>query len=671
MSLFFFYHILVVNIDAIITDIGYNNMISEVWLLIILQGNNLSKSYGVENIFNNLSLIIRQGEKIGLVGPNGVGKSTLLKCLIGEETIDSGSITIGKNIRIGYLPQTITILDRNKPLIDFVLEEYEDLLKLRQEIIKLQEKMALPEIYNDTKKLEKIMEKYSKAVDHYEREGGYSFESKIKGILIGLGFSEEDFIRNLNTFSGGQKTRIALAKILLRNPELLILDEPTNYLDLKAVEWLENYLQNYTGSILVVSHDRYFLDQVTKRTLELKKYGMESYPGNYSRYLILKEQREEAYRREYEKQQEYIQKQEEFIRKYKSGIKAKQARGRQSILNRLERIEKLQNLRKKAAIEFKVVSGTGEKVLEIHNLKMEYPGNILFQNLSFDITKGEKIALIGDNGTGKTTLLKIIAGKIKNYSGKILLGSRVKIAYFTQEHEDLNMDNTVLEELWINPRMTENEVRSVLGRFLFSGETVEKKVGSLSGGERGRLKLAKLFVQNANLLILDEPTNHIDVETKEVLEDALIEYPGNLLFVSHDRYFINKLATKILELENGKLMQYLGNFDYYKWKKKEFQLDQEARAEALKEKEKRKQKEKQKQVAQQENSQSQLMINKNIKEIEKQIEHYEDILADLSEKLADSETYNNPQDIIQYTQTYKETENILQELYSKWEDLME
>ncbi len=628
--------------------------------MIILQGNNLSKSYGVENIFKNISLIVRQGEKIGLVGPNGVGKSTLLKCLMKEETIDEGLITYGKGIKIGYLPQAVGIIEGEKPLFDYVLEEYQDLVLLRQKINELNLQMSSPEVYNNQKKLENVMAAYAAAMEHYEREGGYSFESKIKGILIGLGFEEADLSRNLNTFSGGQKTRIALAKILLRNPDLLILDEPTNYLDLKAVEWLENHLQNFTGSILVVSHDRYFLDQVTNRTLELKKSGMESYPGNYSRYLILKEQREEAYRREYEKQQDYIQKQEEYIRRYKAGIKSKQARGRQSILNRLERLEKPDEYRKKASIEFRVDSGTGYKVLEVQGLTKEYPGKLLFKDLNFSITKGEKIALIGDNGTGKTTILKIIAGLIDDYSGNIIFGSRVKAAYFTQEHEDLNLDNSVLEELWLSPKMTENEVRSVLGRFLFSGESVEKKVGSLSGGERSRLMLAKLFLQNANLLILDEPTNHIDVETREVLEEALLEFEGSLLFVSHDRYFINKLASKVLELEEGQIKEYLGNFDYYKWKKRELQLDEEAKKEKLinsTKKPKKNIKPKKKDDSQ-----------KQLEDIEKRIEEYEEKLANLSEKLADSNLYNNPDDVKYYSQEYKETETILQELYVKWEE---
>ena len=625
--------------------------------MIVLQCNNLSKSYGIDTIFENVSFVIRQGDKVGLVGPNGVGKSTLLKCIVGEESVDSGIVSLGKGVRVAYLSQSISILEGDKLLIEYVLEEYSDLLKLRQEIDKYQKKMSLPEIYNESKKLEAVMASYSNSVEIYEREGGYSFESKIRGILIGLGFQEADFNRNLSTFSGGQKTRISLAKILIRNPELLILDEPTNYLDLKAVEWLEGYLANFTGTILLVSHDRYFLDQATNVTLELNKSGVENYPGNYSKYLILKEQRQETYRREYEKQQDHIQRQEEYIRKYKAGIKSKQARGRQSILNRLERLDKPEEYNKKAAIEFRVETGTGEKVLEATNLSMEYPGKLVFKGIDINIWKGEKVALIGDNGTGKTTILKMLAGKVSGI-GEIKLGSRVKTAYFTQEHEDLNMNNIVLEELWLSPKMTENEVRSVLGRFLFSGDSVDKKVGSLSGGERSRLMLAKLFLQNANFLILDEPTNHLDIGTREVLEDALLEFSGNLLFVSHDRYFINKLADRVLELEGGKLKEYLGDFDYYKWKKREMQLDEEAKLE------------KSKPIIKKTSKPKPVKDDKkvvSIEKIEKEIELLEEKLAELGEKLGDTGLYSNPEEVKRCTEEYKKIEEELAELYAQWE----
>ena len=625
--------------------------------MIVLQCNNLSKSYGTNIIFENVSFVIRQGDKAGLVGPNGVGKSTLLKCIIEEESVDKGIVSLGKGVKVAYLPQSMSILEVDKPLIDYVLEEYSDLLKLRQDIDKYHKKMSLPEIYNDSKKLEVVMASYSSAVELYEREGGYSFESKIRGILIGLGFQEEDFSRNLSTFSGGQKTRISLAKILIRNPELLILDEPTNYLDLKAVEWLEGYLANFTGVILLVSHDRYFLDQVTNITLELNGSGVESYSGNYSKYLILKEQRQETYKREYTKQQDYIQRQEEYIRKYKAGIKSKQARGRQSILNRLERLDKPEEYRKKAAIEFRMETGTGEKVLEAISLSMEYPGKLLFKDIGINIWKGEKVALIGDNGTGKTTILRMLAGKVSGM-GEIKLGSRVKVAYFTQEHEDLNMSNIVLEELWLSPKMTENEVRSVLGRFLFSVDSVDKKVGSLSGGERSRLMLAKLFLQNANFLILDEPTNHLDIGTREVLEDALLDFPGNLLFVSHDRYFINKLADRVLELEDGKLKEYLGDFDYYKWKKREIQLDEEARLE------------KNKPVIKKASKPKPVKDDKNavsMEKIEKEITLLEEKLVELGKRLGEADLYSNPEEAKRCTEEYKKTEEDLAELYAQWE----
>ncbi len=626
--------------------------------MIVLQGNSLSKSYGAETVFKDISLAITNKDKAGLVGPNGVGKSTLMKCLVGEESIDEGIIIKAKNIKIAYLAQSSSMMEMDMILLDYVMDEYSDLVKMRQELHLLQQKISQPEVHGDAKKLQVKMNQYSVLMEKYEGEGGYSFESKAKGVLVGLGFTEDDLNRSLITFSGGQKTRIALAKILLRSPELLMLDEPTNYLDLKSLDWLENYLINYSGAILLVSHDRYFLNQVTNKTFEMKSSGLEMYPGGYSKYLVLKKEREETHKKAYAKQQEHIKQQEEYIRKYKAGIKSKQARGRQLILNRMQRIDSPDKTGKKINLQFKPDNGTGEKVLEVENLQFSYPGNELFSGLSLALYNGEKTALIGDNGSGKTTLLKIIIGQIAA-QGNIKLGARVKWAYFSQEHEDLNLENTVLEEAWLYSSMTANQVRSVLGRFLFTGDSVEKKVSVLSGGERSRLMLAKLFLQNANLLILDEPTNHLDVETREVLEGALEEFSGNLLFISHDRYFINRLADRVMELDKGKIINYLGDFDYYKWKKRDMELEKEAKQLA--------QVKKQKSI-----KRVQPKIKKtNIADVEIEIAELEQKLSMLSDILGDNETYCNPQEVIVSTEQYKKVEQKLQGLYQYWENLME
>ncbi len=632
--------------------------------MIVLQGNSLSKSYGAKTIFDNISLTITDQDKAGLVGPNGIGKSTLLKCLIGEEEVEQGVISKAKDIRIGYLSQFADVLEEDKPLLDFVMDEFSDLMGLRFEIHELQKQIASPEVYNDPQRLDKVMSSYSSLMERYEREGGYSFESRAKGILIGLGFVEADLNRNLQTFSGGQKTRISLAKLLSRTPNLLILDEPTNYLDLTSLEWLEGHLASYPGAILLVSHDRYFLDQVTNKTFEMKQTGLEVYPGGYSKYLLLKAEREDAYKKAYRKQQDYLQKQQEYILKYKAGIKARQARGRQSALDRLKRLEKPSDFTKRVGLEFEVDSGTGEKVLEVKDLYFSYSNRELFRNLEFNLFKNEKVALIGKNGTGKTTLLKILLGEL-SAKGSILFGSRVKPAYFSQEHENLNLENTLLEELWLYPDMTLNQVRSALGRFLFFDEDAERKVETLSGGERSRLMLAKLFIQRANLLIMDEPTNHLDVATREVLEAALEQFQGNLLFVSHDRYFINRLATRVVELEQGRLTSYLGNFDYYKWKKNELRLDKEHKAAQNKLK-----------IAQTSKKPSK-KANKplsrekaELAKIELEIENFEQRFAELTKVLADPDLYNKPQEAITHAKEYKQIEDKLECLYEAWEQLI-
>ncbi len=638
--------------------------------MIVLQAQNITKSFGADIIFKDVTFIINNSEKIGLVGSNGAGKSTLLKCLIGRESLESGKVMIGKDLNINYLAQSGEDLSGEEKIIDLMLSEFKDIINLKSEIRKFEKLMSDPEIYENKERLQSIMENYSKLLEKYERQGGYSFESKIKGMLKGLGFKEDDFNRSVNTFSGGQKTRLALAKILLRQPDLILLDEPTNYLDIESVEWLENYLAAYPGALLIVSHDRYFLDKVAGRILDLQNKELISYPGNYSKYLRLKEQKMKSDEKSFQKQQGKIKHLEEYVSKYKAGIKSKQARGRQKQLDKLYQVtDRPQAANKKAAISFNMNNSSGEKVLELENIKKSYDGKVLFNNLNFKITKGEKIALIGKNGTGKTTLLKIITSDLQ-FQGNMSFGSRVKIAYFDQEHNNLNESSTVMEEIYTGPHITENEARSVLGRFLFSGEEVEKRVNKLSGGEKSRLVFAKLFLQNANFFILDEPTNHLDVNTCEILEDALEDFQGTILFVSHDRYFINRLATKVVEIENNNITEYQGDYDYYYWKKND--LLEEKKLKEKKEQEKREQEKKEKSKPKKKAKKNNKKPEITISELENKIEELEIKVEEMTHMLSDNTTYTNlGDDVKNLTEEYNTTNSELQKLYEIWEKKIE
>ncbi|WP_298705798.1 ABC-F family ATP-binding cassette domain-containing protein [uncultured Veillonella sp.] len=517
----------------------------------------LSKSFGVRSVFSNVSFEIKRGERVGLVGPNGAGKSTLMKCILGIEDLDDGQVVKDSATTIGYLQQDINLGDES--LAVEIQKAFADVQHWEQELHAVTKELEIsPQNESLLKRLEQIQ-------DRLEWLGGYDYEMQTRRIAYGLGFSDEDLTKSVSEFSGGQKTRINLAKALVRRPNFLFLDEPTNHLDMDMLEWLENYLTSYGGGILIISHDRYFLDRVTTRIVELDHEVAQSYRGNYSRYVEQREAQRKAQQTAYDKQQEYIRKTEEYIDKYRAGIKSKMARGRQSQLNRLERLdapESSENLK----FVFPKAQISADKVLTVEELFLAYGTRDIVEDVSFMIRRGEAVALIGPNGAGKSTILKAIVGDLQPEAGFIDLGSRVSIGYFSQDHEELHPNWSVAEEIMSEFNYSEEKARNVLGMFLFRGDDVFKLVKELSGGERARLSLLKLFLQGDNFLILDEPTNHLDIPTREVVEEALMNFSGTLLVISHDRYFLDKVAKRTLVLGGQHIESYEGNYSYYKEK---------------------------------------------------------------------------------------------------------
>lgn len=629
--------------------------------MIILQGKNLSKSYITNLIFDHVDFHIQEGEKVGLVGPNGTGKSTLFRCITSEESFDSGTLSMSARHTMGYMEQMPEFAP-GFTLLDAVLEMFQDIFAMRDQLRHLEHEMGM----QDGEALENLLEEYSRLTHSYEDLGGFSCESRAKGIIKGLGFDEDDFNREIACFSGGEKTRASLARLLVREPDLLLLDEPTNHLDLDALDWLENFLRNYRGAVLVISHDRYFLDQVTTRTLELNHHTLKSYNGNYSRYTELKAEQELAQMRAYEKQQAEIARTEEYIRKYKAGIKSKQARGREKQLSRVERLEAVGH-NKSMLLNMHEVSGSGEVVLEIRDLAMQYPDKILFSDFTDTIYKGEKIGLIGGNGVGKSTILKIIMGQIEATSGTVKTGSRVKVAYYDQEHRQLNPKNKIIDEIVYQYDVTLNEARDLLAQVLFFGEDVEKRIGDLSGGEKARVALLKIILDEPNLLIMDEPTNHLDISAKEIVEEFLLAFPGTVFMVSHDRYLLDSVCTRTIVLENRKLMSYLGNYSYYRQKAAELER-------AAREKQEELEAELARKTANKPAAQDKPKINKQktrkeIEALEAQIQESEMRSEELSALLADGATYQDEEKSKLLVSEYKALEESIPLLYEKWEEL--
>lgn len=532
----------------------------------ILSCNNISKSFGTDVIIKSCSFNIEDHEKAAIVGINGAGKSTLLKIITGIEPADTGLVTLAKDKTLGYLSQQQNLNSDNTI--------YDELLSVKQYILDME--AQLRSIENQMKSaddtaLETLMKKYSDLNHEFELNNGYAYKSEITGVLKGLGFAEEDFTLNVNTLSGGQKTRVALGRLLLSKPDIILLDEPTNHLDMESISWLENYLLNYSGAVLIVAHDRYFLDKIVSKIIELDNGNATVFSGNYTDYASKKAILRNMQLKEYLNQQREIKHQEEVITKLKQFNREKsikRAESREKLLNKMEFVDKPEILNDKMDIKLEPNVISGNDVLTVDNLTKGFDGTVLFDNICFQIKRGERVALIGNNGTGKTTILKLINGIIPADSGSIYLGAKVNIGYYDQEHHVLDPDKTIFDEIRdAYPDLNNTQIRNTLAAFLFTNEDVFKYIKDLSGGERGRVSLAKLMLSNANFLILDEPTNHLDITSKEILENALNSYTGTVLFVSHDRYFINSTATRIIELANKTVVNYIGNYDYYLEKK--------------------------------------------------------------------------------------------------------
>ena len=531
----------------------------------VLSCNNISKEFVTGSVLKEVSFHINEREKVAIVGINGAGKSTLLKIIMNEMSADSGDVFLAKGSTIGYLAQHQNI-DTELTIFDVMLEVKKDILELADKMRNLEAKMKQA----DGTALDAVYEEYARVTHEFELKNGYAYKSEITGILKGLGFEEEEFSRKVNTLSGGQKTRAYLARLLLSKPDIILLDEPTNHLDMKAISWLETYLKNFSGAVLIVAHDRYFLDNVAEKVVELNNCKATTFLGNYTDYANKKKALREAELKAYLNQQKEIAHQEAVIDKLRSFNREKsikRAESREKMLGKIEKIDKPAEIDASMKISLKPHKESGKDVLNVENLKKSFD-DTLFENINFEIKRGERVAIIGGNGTGKTTLLKIINGILPPGSGKITLGTNVEIGYYDQEHQVLNQDKTLFNEIADEyPYLTNTEIRNVLASFLFTKDDVFKIIGTLSGGEKGRVSLAKLMLSEANFLLLDEPTNHLDITSKEILEDALNNYEGTVLYVSHDRYFINKTATRILDLTGKQLLNYIGNYDYYLEKK--------------------------------------------------------------------------------------------------------
>jgi ATP-binding cassette subfamily F protein 3 len=637
-----------------------------VYTMVILSCKNIHKSYGIDTILNNITFNINEGEKVGLIGPNGAGKSTLFKILTGELEHDSGDLFIDKTKTLGYLAQHLSLNSSNTVYEEMMLV-FKELINLEKKLSDLETLMGEPYDKNNEEYHNKLINNYTTYSELYTNNGGYTYKADINRVLKGLGFFESDFDKKIDLLSGGQKTRIALCKLLLTKPDILLLDEPTNHLDLEAIEWLEDYLKNYKGTVILISHDRYFLDSVTSITAELINGHVNFYNGSYTKFIDLKEKDYESQLKAYNIQQAEIKRLESIIEKYRSfnrekSIKA--AESRQKMLDKIERIDAPDNPPKLKDINFKSKVKSGNDVLHIENLQKNFGEKELFSNVSFDVKKGEKIAIIGENGRGKTTLFRIINNELNNYEGICSIGKNVFIGYYDQEQSDLNMDKTIIDEVWDEfPKLTTTEIRNALASFLFTGDDVFKTISSLSGGEKCRINLLKLILSRANFLLLDEPTNHLDIMSREALEKALLEYDGTVLLISHDRYFLNKVIDKIYELGKDGIKEYLGNYNYYAEKKKsplrfEENCNNTGKTKTQINHEKRKKKE----LQQIENEK-----NLRIKNIEDEITNLESKISEIQKKLCLKEVYSDSEESEKINKELLNAQNKLDELYTDWE----
>ena len=614
---------------------------------------NITKTYGTNVVLSDISWQIEEGRKIGLLGSNGAGKTTLFRIITGELETDKGEVIRSKHLKLGFLRQEYQLEDE-LTLFDEMLKPFSELLKLHDQLRELEHKMSSVDDPG------RLLELYGKLQSEYENQGGYGFEHKIERVLYGLGFKKEDFDKNLNVLSGGEKNRAALASVLLSEPNLLLLDEPTNHLDIEGTEWLEQYLSEFQGTVVLVSHDRYFLDRIISEVVELEHHRLERYSGNFSAYVEQKAERQERTLKEYEAQQEYISRTEDFIRRNIAGQKTKQAQSRRKTLEKLGKMEKPKTRIKKIKMSFSSTGRTSRALVWTEEAAKKFGERTLFEQVNFSIERGDRIGLIGPNGCGKTTFLKILLSKESLTSGAVKVGSNLDVGYYDQEHEGLDLESSVLDEVWkANSRLLPAEMRSYLAKFLFFGDDVFREIKSFSGGEQSRVVLAKLILSKPNFLVLDEPTNHLDIASREVLENALLEFGGTILVVSHDRYFLNKIVNRIYAFEGAGLKEYLGDYSYYEEKKKE-KKEKEKRKSELARAEKRKQSEI-KNISPKTKKRSLFQIEKDISDVERKLEEIDYLTST-------PDIYTDWQKLVELNQEKEGLTLKLEKLYSEWED---
>ena len=635
----------------------------------ILSCSHISKAFGTDSILEDVSFHIEEREKAAIVGINGAGKSTLLKIIIGELPPDSGDVVIAKGKTIGYLAQHQDLLSHRTI--------YEELLEVKRPVIELEERIRSLETemkHTAGAELEEMLSLYSRLTHEFDLQNGYAYKSEITGVLKGLGFAEEEFGKTVSTLSGGQKTRVSLGKLLLSSPDIIMLDEPTNHLDMESIAWLETYLLNYPGSVIIVAHDRYFRDRVVTKIVELDNKKSTVFQGNYTAYSEKKAMLRANILKAYLNQQQEIRHQEEVIAKLKSFNREKsikRAESREKMLSKMEVLEKPTEVNDAMTIRLEPNVISGNDVLTVRGLSKSFGSLTLFENVDFDVKRGERIAIIGNNGTGKTTILKILNDMVRPDAGEIRLGSKVHIGYYDQEHQVLHMEKTLFDELQDTyPAMNNTQIRNILAAFLFTGDDVFKRIGDLSGGERGRVSLAKLMLSEANFLILDEPTNHLDITSKEILEQALLNYTGTVLYVSHDRYFINKTATRILDLTGQTLINYIGNYDYYLEKKEHLTSlhvaasseAEKAPAESDTKLDWKQQKEEQARLRKKQNA---------FKKVEEEILALETRNEEIDSQLAEESVYSDVAKLMEFNREKEEIAARLETLYAQWEELAE
>ena len=612
----------------------------------ILSASNLSKSYPTRDIFTNISFIIEKGDKVGLIGNNGAGKSTLFKILVGELSKDSGEIYIPNGLKIGYLKQQLST-DTDQSIYDHCMGVFSNLIGIEKELRSIEKELTRTDLSEE--EMNKLLEEHNRLFEKFEKNNGYSIKSELEGTLKAMGFESEDFDKSISTLSGGQKARVELAYLLLEKPDLILLDEPTNHLDINAIRFLENFIKNYEGSVVVISHDRYFLDATVNKVFLMENGSLNIYAGNYTSFIKKRKKDLEVRLHQYKNQQKEIARQEEIIDRLKNqgGSKRKrgisQSRSRQKLLDKMERIEAPDQIANAMKLKFTPRIQSGEDVLKVNKLSKSYDDKEIFKNISFDIFRNERTAIIGENGVGKTTLFKIILAEEIPSSGKIKIGQSVNIGYFDQEQKSLNLSNTIFEEISATyPMLTNFEIRSYLAKFMFYNDDVDREISELSGGERARISLLKLMISDTNFILMDEPTNHLDIDSKEILEDAILDYEGTVLIISHDRYFLNKIAVKILEMQDDGMSEYLGNYDYYVEKQKEMMAKDEESQTISKtqlKKEKKKQNLKRNEIKK---------IKNDIKNIEEKMDAVEERLGELHELTMSADFYQD-QDLVKDT----------------------